>query len=105
MLTGRPGTPPWPCRATSGSARDFPIFGSVVSYFTPAGAMPRRHDPAAVGHDGVTYAGTYAGFLGPQHDPMEHAAAERHANETGGPPARPARRTWPDAGSPPGTAC
>ncbi len=27
--------------------------------------------PRPIGHDGVTYAGTYAGFLGPQRDPME----------------------------------
>jgi len=27
--------------------------------------------PRPIGHDGVTYAGTYAGWLGPQYDPME----------------------------------
>jgi Protein of unknown function (DUF1501) len=27
--------------------------------------------PRPIGHDGVTYAGTYAGWLGPRHDPME----------------------------------
>lgn len=32
--------------------------------------------PRPIGHDGSTYAGTYAGFLGAKHDPMEFAAAE-----------------------------
>ena len=27
--------------------------------------------PRPIGHDGVTYAGTHAGFLGPRFDPME----------------------------------
>jgi hypothetical protein len=51
---------------------DFPNLGSVVSCFTPPGAMPATVTvPRPIGHDGVTYAGTYAGFLGPRHDPME----------------------------------
>ena len=35
--------------------------------------------PRPVGHDGVTYAGTHAGFLGAKHDPMEM----KPAGETG----------------------
>ena len=31
--------------------------------------------PRPIGHDGVTYAGTHAGFLGPRHDPLEFSAA------------------------------
>lgn len=59
------------------SRRDFPNLGSVVSYFTPHGNMPASVTiPRPIGHDGSTYAGTYAGFLGGQHDPMEVAAAE-----------------------------
>lgn len=56
---------------------DFPTMGSVVSYVTPLGAMPASVTiPRPIGHDGVTYSGTYAGFLGGRHDPMEVAAAE-----------------------------
>jgi hypothetical protein len=71
MLTGRrqPGliSPRNQRRRT-----DFPMLGSVVSYFTPPGAMPASVTiPRPIGHDGVTYAGTYAGFLGPRHDPLE----------------------------------
>ena len=55
---------------------DFPFLGSVVSAFTPPGEMPAAVTvPRPIGHDGVTYAGTYAGFLGPRHDPMEPKAA------------------------------
>ncbi len=51
---------------------DFPMIGSVVSRFSPQGGLPATATiPRPVGHDGVTYAGTYAGFLGPQHDPLE----------------------------------
>ena len=51
---------------------DFPIMGSVVSRFTPRGGLPAAVTiPRPVGHDGVTYAGTNAGFLGPQFDPLE----------------------------------
>lgn len=56
---------------------DFPNLGSVVSYFTPMGSMPASVTiPRPIGHDGSTYAGTYAGFLGGRYDPMEVAAAE-----------------------------
>jgi hypothetical protein len=51
---------------------DFPNVGSVVSFFSRPGVMPASLTiPRPIGHDGVTYAGTYAGFLGPRHDPME----------------------------------
>src|SRR5262245_13333012 len=51
---------------------DFPFFGSVVSSFTPPGPLPAAVTiPRPIGHDGVTYSGTHAGFLGPRHDPME----------------------------------
>ncbi len=52
---------------------DFPSTGAVVSYFSPpGGTMPASATiPRPIGHDGVTYTGTYAGFLGPQHDPLE----------------------------------
>ncbi len=51
---------------------DFPNTGAVVSYFSPPGTMPASVTvPKPIGHDGVIYTGTYAGFLGAQHDPME----------------------------------
>jgi hypothetical protein len=52
--------------------RDFPMIGSTVSYFSPPGDLPATATiPRPIGHDGVVYTGTYAGFLGPQHDPLE----------------------------------
>lgn len=52
--------------------RDFPGAGSIVSYFTPPGGMPATVTiPRPIGHDGVIYSGTHAGFLGPAHDPLE----------------------------------
>jgi len=51
---------------------NFPNVGSIVSYFGEPGVMPASVTvPRPIGHSGVTYAGTYAGWLGPQHDPME----------------------------------
>jgi hypothetical protein len=51
---------------------DFPNTGAVVSYFSPPQALPASVTiPCPVGHDGVIYTGTYAGFLGARHDPME----------------------------------
>lgn len=51
---------------------DFPNAGAIVSHFTPPGAMPANVTiPRPIGHDGVVYTGTYAGFLGPKHDPIE----------------------------------
>src|SRR5437763_6226591 len=71
LLTGKPN----PTLAVPRNQRgrgDFPFIGSVVSSFTPAGELPACVTiPRPIGHDGVTYAGTYAGFLGPRHDPME----------------------------------
>jgi hypothetical protein len=38
--------------------------------------------PRPIGHDGVVYTGTYGGFLGPKHDPMEF----KQSGEVKGPP-------------------
>ena len=55
---------------------DAPNLGSVVSSFTPPTGMPATVTiPRPIGHEGVTYSGTHAGFLGAMHDPMEIAAA------------------------------
>ena len=52
--------------------RDFPNAAAVVSKFTPPGDMPASVTiPRPIGHDGVVYSGTYAGFLGSKYDPME----------------------------------
>lgn len=59
---------------------DFPYIGSVLSNFTPPRGIPATVTiPRPIGHDGVTYTGTYAGFLGPKHDPLEKAAADHSA--------------------------
>ena len=95
-------TRPSPCRATSGTAVDFPNFGSVVSYFTPAGRPCRRRSPCR-GRSATTastYCGTYAGFLGPRHDPLEQAAGRTTRRSR--PPTRldAAAGPRPDAASP-----
>jgi len=54
------------------SRRDFPNISGIVSRFTSAAGLPASVTiPRPIGHDGVVYAGTHAGFLGPRHDPME----------------------------------
>jgi hypothetical protein len=56
--------------------RDAPTAGSVVSYFSPRTGIPATVTiPRPIGHEGVTYSGTHAGFLGARHDPMEVEAA------------------------------
>lgn len=51
---------------------DFPNLGSVVARYSPPKALPATVTiPRPIGHDGVVYAGTHAGFLGPQFDPLE----------------------------------
>jgi hypothetical protein len=51
---------------------DFPSVGAVLARFSPPGVLPASVTiPRPIGHDGVTYAGTYAGFLGPRYDPLE----------------------------------
>jgi hypothetical protein len=71
MLTGRQDmtfTVPRNQRSRS----DFPNAGAILSYFSEPGVLPASVTiPRPIGHDGVTYAGTYAGWLGPRHDPME----------------------------------
>src|SRR4051812_33838373 len=71
MLTGKydmPFTVPRNLRKRG----HFPFVGSVVSHFSTPGVMPGCVTiPRPIGHDGVTYAGTHAGFLGPRDDPME----------------------------------
>jgi len=61
---GRAAQPPQPPR--------FPHDGKRGELFSPSGDLPTSVTiPRPIGHDGVIYTGTYAGFLGPQHDPLE----------------------------------
>ncbi len=54
------------------SRSDVPNVASVISYFSPPSVMPSAVTvPNPIGHDGVVYAGTYAGFLGAAYDPLE----------------------------------
>ena len=56
--------------------RDAPTAGSVVSYFSSRTGMPSTVTiPRPIGHEGIIYAGTHAGFLGARYDPMETEAA------------------------------
>ena len=64
--------------------RDHPNFAAMLTALTPPGPMPTSVTiPRPIGHGGVTYAGTYAGWLGPRCDPMEireaPSANERYA--------------------------
>lgn len=55
----------------------FPNVQGVVSAFTPLAGVPASVTiPRPIGHDGSTYAGTHAGWLGAKYDPLEYAAAE-----------------------------
>jgi hypothetical protein len=69
---------------------DFPNFASILSYFSKPGVLPACVTlPRPIGHDGVTYAGTYAGFLGPRHDPMELQVAPNSNDQPAYPLAAP----------------
>lgn len=71
--------------------RDAPTAGSVVSYFHPGKELPATVTiPRPIGHDGVTYSGTHAGFLGARHDPMEVKPAGETKNVAAHPLTLPA---------------
>jgi hypothetical protein len=75
MLTGRQD-PTLVVPRNQRKRSDFPGAGSVVAYFSPPGDLPASVTvPRPIGHDGVTYSGTHAGFLGPRYDPMEVQSA------------------------------
>jgi hypothetical protein len=77
MLSGRPGAPTLAVPMNQRKRSDFPNIGSVVSYFRPPADLPAAVTvPRPIGHSGVTYTGTYGGFLGPRHDPLERAPAK-----------------------------
>lgn len=63
------------------SRHDFPNLAGVVSHFFPSQGLPTSVTiPRPIGHDGVVYAGTYAGFLGPRFDPLEMQPAQEVSN-------------------------
>src|SRR3982074_196658 len=62
MLTGKPNPA---LRVPTNQRRrpDFPTAAAVLSYFAKPAPMPASVTlPQPIGHDGVTYSGTYAGF-------------------------------------------
>lgn len=62
---------------------DAPNLGSIVSTFYEPGVLPASVTiPRPIGHSGVTYSGTHAGWLGPKFDPMEIAAAAGGSKES-----------------------
>lgn len=78
-LTGRVMVPP---RVFPGNFRqrtDFPSLGSMFSYLGEQTSLPASFSiPRPVAHDGVYYAGTHAGVLGSQHDPVELGKVFNH---------------------------
>jgi hypothetical protein len=82
MLTGKPN-PSLRVPTNVRKRSDFPNIAGVMSYFSKPGGLPASVTvPGPIGHDGITYAGTYAGFLGPRYDPLEL----RGPPQTGEPP-------------------
>jgi hypothetical protein len=64
---------------------DFPSIASVAGYFTSMRDVPASFTiPRPIGHNGVTYSGTYAGFLGPRYDSFELVNAP-NSNENSAP--------------------
>src|SRR5262245_23967708 len=56
----------------------FPSVGACVSRLTPPGILPTSVTlPGPVWFSGVSFAGTYAGFLGQKHDPFEFQRVPR----------------------------
>lgn len=75
MLTGKYDMP-FTVPRNQRQRNQFPFVGSVVSNFSRPSDLPACVTiPRPIGHDGVTYAGTHAGFLGPRCDPMEFKEA------------------------------
>ncbi len=69
--------------------KDWPAFGSVLSYLDEQSASPGQHRfppyiylPRLLGHfAGYDINGQYAGWLGKAHDPMATAIRKRHATD------------------------
>jgi hypothetical protein len=75
-LTGKPN-PSLRVPLNQRKRGDQPNISGVVSAFTKPSAVPASVTlPRPIGHDGITYTGTHAGWLGPRHDPLELKAAQ-----------------------------
>src|SRR5262245_23715609 len=71
MLTGRQD-PMLVIPRNNRSRMNYPGIGSVLARFSEPAPLPANVTiPRPIGHDGITYAGTHAGFLGPRFDPLE----------------------------------
>jgi len=75
----------------------FPNVGAGVTHFSPPGRMPASITvPGPVSYSGISFAGTYSGFLGPRNDPVELSVPPkpdlRPASAFGPGPAMPAER-------------
>ncbi|MEO8494885.1 MAG: DUF1501 domain-containing protein [Planctomycetota bacterium] len=82
-LTGRVMSPPRIFPANARQRTDGPSIGSMFSYLGEKSQLPASFSiPRAVAHDGINYAGTHAGLLGSQHDPVELGKVYNHV-ETG----------------------
>lgn len=82
-LTGRAMSPPRIFPANARQRTDHPSIGSMFSYLGEKSQLPASFSiPRAVAHDGIYYAGTHAGLLGSQHDPVELGKVFNHV-ETG----------------------
>lgn len=96
-LTGRVMVPPRIFPANARQRTDFPSVGSMFSYLGEKSLLPASFTiPRPVAHDGVYYAGTHAGFLGSQHNPVELGKVYNHVatGPSSEPPALPL--TLPD---------
>lgn len=80
-LTGRAMLPPRTFPANGRRRTDFPSVGSIFSYLGEPSSLPDSFSlPRPVGHDGLRYAGTHAGFLGSIHDPVELGQVYNHVD-------------------------
>jgi hypothetical protein len=93
-LTGRAMSPPRVFPSNDRRRTDFPGIGSIFSYLGARSDAPASMAlPRPVGHDGLRYAGTHAGFLGSRHDSVELGQVYNHVDV--GPPPDPALTTIP----------
>lgn len=75
--------PPRTFPANDRRRTDFPAIGSMFSYLGEKTPIPASFSiPRPIGHDGLLYAGTHAGFLGSAHDAVELGEVYNHV-ETG----------------------
>lgn len=78
-LTGRAMSPPRTFPSNGRRRTDGPSIGSMFSYLGDKGPLPASFSiPRPIGHDGLRYAGTHAGYLGSLHDPVELGEVYNH---------------------------